>query len=80
MHALLGSVYPDDIQVAVVNALFILVGITSAALGSGPRPSSCRQLLCAAGDGETSGFELGYDHCIESTFHGERKMLENKQK
>lgn len=34
---LLGSVDPDYIQVAVVDALFILVGITSAALGSGLR-------------------------------------------
>lgn len=34
---LLGSVDPDDIQVAVVDALFILVGVTGAALGSGLR-------------------------------------------
>lgn len=35
MCALLGCVDPDDIQMAVVDAFFILVGITSAALGSG---------------------------------------------
>lgn len=33
-HVLLGGVDPDDIQVAVIDALFILVGITGAALRS----------------------------------------------
>lgn len=34
-YILLRSVDPDDIQVAVVDALFVLVGITGAALRSG---------------------------------------------
>lgn len=43
-RALLGGVDPDDIQVAVVDALFILVGITGAALLSGLCFCCLRQL------------------------------------
>lgn len=69
---LLGSIDPDDVQMAVIDALFILVGITGAALRSGlwfrrvrilsSRDSTRVQLR--AGSRQTSGADLGYDPSI----------------
>lgn len=75
---LLGCVDPDDIQMTVVDAFFILVGIASAALGSGLSAGSCgrQPRLGAAGYPETSGVVLGYNHGIANTLHWKRNVLE----
>lgn len=65
----------------VVDAFFILVGITSAALGSGLSPGGCQRQprLCAAGHPETPGVGLGYNQGIENTFAVQKERVRIEQ-
>lgn len=86
-HILLGGVDPDDIQVAVVDALFVLVRVTCAALGSGLclcgpwhlRASGAPGARHPAGDQETTGVELRCNQGIENTLQCKNRRIGKKR-